>query len=233
MKYLISPFFLLLFACDYDETPATVETAVPSIKASSVTLEADGESRVTLSLDFDGNTPRAKTATEFRTTAGIFDENDKDIASVFGEIDASQKRVAQVTLISPLKTGQADIIAKVVGYVKTTTISLIPAKADDMTLVPDKVSIKSAPDSEIKFTVNLFRKKGKPSLEREVKFKVTDGTNNEIGILREYRNKSDADGRCYFTFTLGTNPYTGPLKAEAKYDEGAITKTFDFISIKP
>lgn len=231
-------FLLCLTACSYKEEQAPASAVLGSIIILATPLEGDGESRALVQVSFPPETPREKTTVEFRTTAGIFDDSDKDIATVSGELvpqpDGTFRRVAQATLIAPQRVGKAQVFAKSSGYQISSEVPITPAFADSLTLTADKISVKSAPDSEIKFTAQLFRKTGKPSLDRVVELKVVDEKGYEVGQFREIKNRSDANGQVSFAYTLGVSSYVGPLTATATYKEGGrnLSRAFVFTSIK-
>ena len=240
MKQIILLLLCGLMSCRYEEVQAPVDEVLKPMIIDSTSFVGDGISRARIQITFPPKTPREKTAVEFRTTAGLFDESDKDIATVNGELvkqlDGSLLRVAQVTLIAPQKVGKAEIIAKSSGYIQMAVVVIKPACAEKLVLFADKVSVKSAPDSEIKFTAQLLRETGKPSLEQLVELKVTDAQQKEVGQFREVHDKSDADGKTTFSYTLGSyTSVVGTLTATASYTaEGGKTMSIplSFTSIK-
>ena len=234
LRYLA---FLLIsvVGCHYDEPVTELKNVIAPIIFTANPILADGKSSSTLQVTFPVDIVGNQAPVEFRTTDGTFAESGKDVITVNGDlVDKSSiiQRIAKATLVSSIKVGKAYITARSAGYARSDSIDFVQACPDSLWIIPDKLFFKAAPDSEVKFTVELMRGSGKISLNTLVNMFVIGTDNKKKGMFREYRNRSDENGKCYFTFTLGQDVYTGPLSVQVIVQQNLCTamKTIQIVA---
>lgn len=212
-----------LFGCDYEEAPIRNSDVIKDITFDKVTLEADGFSRTTVTVELPFDAEVTKRTVDFSTTSGTFAESDgKNTASIVAvqdEITTPFRLFARATLISPQAEGKATVTAKVSGYAQPKSYSFTTAYPEGIVITPSLLLLKQGAENEVNITVTLTRQVGKPSLNRPVELLITNPAGIKVGRFREEKSQSDASGKCYFTYTLGPDKYLGKLLIKASTDK--------------
>jgi hypothetical protein len=235
---MLISFLIAITGCEYEEKPPKNSDVIKDITFGSPYLEADGVSRTKVMVDLPIDADAGKRTVEISTTAGTFAETDKkNVVSVVAEqLETTNpyRLVAQATLVSAPTDGTLTVTARTAGYSQSKPYSFSIAQPESMTITADRLTLKQGYDNEVKFTVTLFRNSGIPSLNRMVSLVVEDPNNNNksVGRFREQLVRSDAAGKCYFTYTLGDDAVLGKLNVKATTDPKLVaTETIN--AIKP
>ena len=161
----------------------------------------------------------------FKTNLGSFEGGNQSIekeAILIAE-NGENKRIAEVKLVSPIKTGIANVEASIQGINRKVDVEFDKAYPESVDLKTSSLTIEQGFSKTVNFTTELLRSTGKPTINTLATIEVFDANNNSIGYWLNKDETTDENGKIINTFTLGNHTYVGILKVVAtSHDVNAV-----------
>jgi hypothetical protein len=241
MKYSI--FILLTFiltSCykedDYLTTNYDKNDIITSIGSSQNNIVANGrdESSIQITLPDDAS---ISTMVEFTTSKGTFansgDKSNITVQAFYKNFGDTIRVVAEATLISGLKTGNAIVTAKVGGFSDTTHVFFRKNYPTSLNIIPSNISILSGANAEQSIQVEAFSPLGKVSDDHEITIKAIHPlTGDTLGSFRTGDKKSTLNQSVSFLYTLMPDTlYNGEIWIISNSQNSDLSPISDTVSI--
>jgi hypothetical protein len=208
---------IMLTACNYKENIVNPRDVIISMTAQPTTVEADGVSKVLITVQLPDYSLEGKRSITLTTSKGLFEVEGKNITTITAGNVTTQDGVhviGYVNLITSTDVGVATVKATSGNFSQSANITFKNANPDMIYLQVDKLNYKPDATTEVTLTIQLTRNTGtgSVSINQAVAIVATDSLNNPIGQFRNKTILTDATGKCvnYFSLPL-TNNYTGKV----------------------
>lgn len=153
------------------------------------------------------------------TTSGVFTQNNAKTITAKSKavrLPEGVRICATATLRNSNEIGTITITANLGGYEVEREITSIDNPATGIAIVVPSLVLSNDASSEMEIVAQLDAESGTVSQEKQVGLEVFDQTSTPRGTFRTVQDRSDAEGKCRFAFSIAPDSlFTGALTIRA------------------